>query len=86
MKNRDMPAAPPAHRTFFSGEEATGLTKREAAAIAAMQGVIGNPDYMKALAKQFGTSGMKAPDYVALAARDLSDALFDELEKPHDGS
>ena len=56
----------------------SGLTKREAAAIAAMQGILANPQTPIDLA-QWPASERKA--VVAEQAVDQADALFDALEK-----
>ena len=66
-RNRDFPAKP----CQQDGTEYDGLTKREAAAIAAMQAYrSARPDWHQAA--------------IAVAAMDDADALFDELEKSDD--
>ena len=70
MKNRDMPAV-----------EKGGLTKREQAAIAAMQGLLAgfvDPVSMGNLSEKTGVEPEVA---IAMMAQKFADALFDELEK-----
>ena len=90
MRNRDMPAygketLPTAivdghGNTIAHGKvenpDPAGLTKREAAAIAAMQGIL-------AADKEFpiGTNDKNANVFVARNAASYADALFDALEK-----
>lgn len=64
MRERDRPATPTA-----DGQLGDGLTKREAAAIAAMQGLLA------------GEREHTPPDETAKSAVKRADALFDELEK-----
>ena len=78
MRNRDAPAGAYAGQHAGDGSDigADGLTKREAAAIAAMQGIITASDY-------FILDGEKAASIrqqVRVAVR-VADALFDELER-----
>lgn len=72
MLNRDMPAKGFYKPNDYYGCEKTfhGLTKRESAAIAAMQGFCANP--------QLHTTSF---EIIASWAVKQADALFDELEK-----
>ena len=85
MTNRDMPAHPGTQRAWPKDGPidgvliaTDGLTKREAAAIAAMQGL---------LAASGGSEHYYAADdikNVSRAAVDHADALFDDMEKLDD--
>ena len=66
MRNRDSVAYPKANPYVVS---TGGLTKREAAAMAAMQGLLANKRFTNA------TDG-----FFALSAVAKADALFDELD------
>ena len=79
MKNADMPANPHEWRDYTEHggemirETFFGLTKREYAAIEAMQGICVNSG-------RNGTDYHK-PENIAKIAVKLADALFEELEK-----
>lgn len=73
-RNRDMPAYPKANPYVA---EPGGLTKREAAAIAAMQGMMANDKSISAL--RDGIEGFCQATSIASVAH--ADALFDELER-----
>lgn len=78
MRNRDMPATP-------AGDGANGLTKREAAAIAAMQGFIAAPaTRIERHMKEAAEKGLTFQAYVAQWACRYADTLFNELEKTDD--
>ena len=88
MRNRDMPAAPtdPQDAVDFTGKpyaEHQGLTKRESAAIAALQGLLAGEGARKvSVADAMGITRSQA--YVQEAV-DYADALFNELEKEDKG-
>ena len=71
IQNRDLPVS-----AEISIDGYSGLTKREDAAIAAMQGIL-------AANKEFpaGTNDKNASFFVARNAVSYADALFDVLEK-----
>ena len=76
MRNRDNTAAPrlPAFGPL-------GLTKRETAAIAAMQGLLsGSPEQFAALNAAADTTETTFGHTVAAVAMDLADDLFDRLD------
>ena len=59
----------------------SGLTKREAAAIAAMQGMLANPEVEQyAHAHALEGEPFSMAKYAAVAVR-IADAIFDALEK-----
>ena len=76
MKNGDMPAMPiidaEGRCSLFGNENlsASGLTKREMFAMAAMQGILSNPRYTY--------------EQLARHAVNYADALLAELEKQND--
>ena len=82
MRNRDMPAIPSEQELYFGKEDdgepiwltPLGLTKLEAAAIAAMQGVLANNDYTS------GEPDKAGGKYVARNAVYYARHLFDELD------
>ena len=70
MRNRDEPANGP-----------MGLTKIEAAAIAAMQGMLANPETMRDIyAAAVPRHGLGSSDVLAEYAGEHANALFDELD------
>lgn len=70
MKNSDMPAQPISNNeTYGDYEYAGGLTKREAFAMAAMQGLCSDPNYDASL------------DLLSRDAACIADALLKALEK-----
>ena len=90
MRNRDMPAAPQDENQYGGPAYIfCGLTKREAAAIAAAQGMLGNPDERidvlntMAILREQGII-MSMSEVVADRSVEQADALFDELEKGGD--
>ena len=77
MRNRDNTAFPrlPAYGP-------SGLTKRETAAIAAMQGLLANHEASASIQGQDAIeAGIHPADNMASIAVYAADALFDELEK-----
>ena len=60
---------------------AGGLSKRELFAGMAMQGLLANGDFLKAVEAVAAKRGMNDADAVAKAARGFADALLAELEK-----
>ena len=84
MNNSDMPAMPimddmarPAHQERLYPEGCSGLTKREYAAIKAMQGLAANPNTrLDAKSNELLTSA-----YIAKQSLIITDALLDELDK-----
>lgn len=84
MRNRDMPAGV-AHREeqgpdgHYYAHVDPGLTKRELAAMAAMQGLLANP----ALVLE-GVTVNEAVESFAITAAWAAEALFNELERPND--
>ena len=74
MRNRDKSAS-------GMGNDGHGLTKREAAAIAAMQGLWAHEESMNALALKYDGNAPMVYQSVAKAAVFQADAVFDELEK-----
>ena len=89
MRNRDEPAAPSDRQLYFGKVDGKdvwdaplGLTKREAATIAVMQGLLSGEDTAGAAsvvenAKRFNMTPTRF--FVRLAVQH-ADALFDELE------
>jgi len=71
--NSNEPAYPCDPVTFNQGDAAVGLTKREAFAMAAMQGFMACPDYTETT----------YTDAARLSVR-MADALLAELAKPKD--
>ena len=67
---------------FVGGAE--GLTKREAAAIAAMQGMLANHEASASIQEDAIEAGIHPADNMASIAVYAADALFDELEKDKD--
>ena len=78
MRNRDKSAHP------APSDAPDGLTKREAAAIAAMQGLMSNSDALTSLHQAADSECGEAEALVAKEAIRQADALFDELEKGGD--
>ena len=66
-RNRDKPA--------------TEKTKREDAAMVAMQGLLANHHMVVKAARHAGEKGIEWWEQIAIEADTLADALFDELEK-----
>ncbi len=78
-KNADCPAFGHVAMTDSNGFQEPGLTKREYFAAMAMQGLLGNPEWMELY------EGKKylLPDYIMTKiAVERADALLAELEKP----
>ena len=73
MRNRDMPAG------VEPMDEAIGLTKREAAAIAALQGILADSSFQ--VPDEVRQELISANEVIAGMAVRAADALFDELEK-----
>ena len=63
-----------------------GLTKREAAAIAAMQGMLSNPKWYKGALAHCSARRQTVQQVIAGDAVRQADALFDEMERWDDGS
>ena len=76
MKNRELPAS---STIAMNGHR--GLSKREAAAIAAMQGMLANPEVEKyAHAHALEGEPFSMAKYASVAVR-IADAMFDALEE-----
>lgn len=76
MRNRDTEINPP------PDSARGGLTKREYAAIAAMQGILADPSNIDPrLLATADANGIKPVQVIAGMAANSADALFDELEK-----
>lgn len=76
IKNADLPANPTQYQDSCNGElysDNTGMTKREAFAMAAMQGMSSHPDF-------YGNSKDFA-EVISASSVLLADALLAELEK-----
>ena len=78
MKNADQPAYP----ARSNGEYMPGLTKREKAALMAMQGIISNADTMREITKAVGVRCEADEFYYAIknAAYAYADAMLEEEE------
>ena len=88
MTNRDMPAHPGTQRAWPKDGPidgvliaTDGLTKRETAAIAAMQGLLANHEASASIQEDAIEAGIHPADNMASIAVYAADALFDELEK-----
>lgn len=82
MKNADMPAHPTKHNSeHFQHENnyTTGLTKRETAAIAAMQGILSDAQTCAAALQTY--PDRKHEDVIGAMAVGYADALLKALEE-----
>ena len=79
MKERDQPAAP--GRVQGSTLVGPGLTKFEATAIAAMQGLLANGEQMRSFAYNSQQEGFPLSSYVTSFAVQHANALWDEIER-----
>jgi len=80
MKHSDMPAMP-VEDLRDVGSGATGLFKREFAAIAAMKGILSNDPAVRRIAEGAKENAIDPCCIVATGAVLMADALLAELEK-----
>ena len=90
MKNADQPVYPQQELTFnlegqaMSGFALQGLTKREAFAMAAMQGLLANGEFLHAAARAECSGESTIAEETKRNALACADALLSALEEPRD--